>query len=129
LSDSSLLEGISVLLVDDDLDSREFLTFLLQQSGAKVISATSGLEALRAIEQNPPDILLSDIGMPDMDGYALIQAIRSLTSETRNIPAIALTAYAGDGDRQRALSMGFQAHLPKPIELELLLVKILELLR
>jgi PAS domain S-box-containing protein len=128
LFDSSLLAGIKILVVDDEIDSREFLMFLLQQNGATVNSAASGLEAVRAIERNPPDLLLSDIGMPDMDGYALIRAIRSLPSQARNIPAIALTAYAGDSDRQHAISVGFQAHLPKPIDIESLLVKIIELL-
>ncbi len=110
----SILSGIRALVVDDDSDTREFLTFLLELHGAIVTTANSAFEAIQAIEQSPPDILLSDIGMPEMDGYALMETIRA--SKNPALPAIALTAYAGDLDRTHALQAGFQQHVAKPID-------------
>lgn len=124
LCNSPSLAGIRVLVVDDS-DKREFVKFILQQSGATVATADSVLAALSIIEQDVPDLLLSDIGMPDMDGYALLQAIRSLPSEAQKVSAIALTAYATETDRQRAISVGFQDCLSKPIEPNLLIAKVL----
>ena len=114
LSADSTLEGIRALVVDDDPDTREFLTFLLELHGAIVTTVDSAFAAIQAIEQSLPDILLSDIGMPEMDGYALMETIRA--SKNRAIPAIALTAYAGDLDRTQALKAGFQHHVAKPID-------------
>lgn len=111
------LRGAQVLVVDDDTDTREFMVFLLEQAGANVISAASVREALTALTQAKPDILLSDIGMPEMDGYMLLQQVRALPPEQNGqIPAIALTAYAGDFNQQKALDAGFQRHLAKPVE-------------
>jgi CheY-like chemotaxis protein/two-component sensor histidine kinase len=113
------LQGIRVLVVDDDTDTREFLVFLLEQAGASVISASSAGEALRELTQFKPDILLSDIGMPDMDGYMLMRQVRALPSEQGGqIPAIALSAYAGELNQQQAIAAGFQRHLAKPVEPE-----------
>lgn len=111
------LEGIQVLLIDDDRDTREFQTFLLEQSGAEVITASSASEALQLLDQFTPDILLSDIGMPDMDGYLLMQQIRARpTNWGQQVPAIALTAYASELDQQKALQVGFQSHISKPVD-------------
>jgi CheY-like chemotaxis protein len=117
--DSNLgnLEGIKILLVDDDLDSRDFIGFVLEEEGAEVISVSSASEALQALPESKPDVLLSDIGMPEMDGYMLMREVRSWSSEQGGkTPAIALTAYAGEYNQQQALSAGFQMHLTKPAE-------------
>ncbi|HEY9700716.1 MAG TPA: ATP-binding protein [Trichocoleus sp.] len=117
LEEAPTLDGVKVLVVDDDIDALEFATFLLEQYGAEVTAATSALTALAAIQQSKPDVLLSDIGMPEIDGYTLMRQVRTLPPEQGGeIPAIALTAYAGEIDHQRAISAGFQKHLPKPIE-------------
>ncbi|MBL1177485.1 ATP-binding protein [Pantanalinema sp. GBBB05] len=123
------LQGIQVLVVDDEVDSREFITFVLEQFGAQVMTATTAAEALTCLMRSPPDILLSDIGMPDMDGYMLMQQVRRLPPEQGGqIPAIALTAYAGDFNQQRALQAGFQQHLSKPVEPEVLVETIAALM-
>jgi CheY-like chemotaxis protein/anti-sigma regulatory factor (Ser/Thr protein kinase) len=115
------LEGIQILLVDDEPDTREFQAFLLEQNGAHVTAVASGLEALQALEQSIPDVLVSDIGMADMDGYMLLQQIRSRPLHHGGmIPAIALTAYAAQMDQHRALQVGFQTHITKPVEPEVL---------
>jgi signal transduction histidine kinase/ActR/RegA family two-component response regulator len=111
------LDGLSVLLVDDDPDAREFLALALQQWGAEVAIATSADEALDAMDRLLPDVLVSDVAMPGKDGYALIRAVRSRSRRRGGlIPAVALTAYASAEDRIRILSEGFQMHVPKPIE-------------
>ncbi|KAM3108017.1 ATP-binding protein [Phormidesmis sp. 146-33] len=111
------LSGVEILVVDDDDDSREFVAFALEQSGAIVRAVASGAEALQIFTQSPPNLLISDIGMPEMDGYMLMRQIRSLpVQQGKNVPAIALTAYAGEADEQRAYAVGFQKHLPKPID-------------
>ncbi|MEH2058042.1 MAG: PAS domain S-box protein [Nostoc sp.] len=125
-----LLETIQVLLVDDDTDTREFQTFLLEQNGAKVIATASGLEALQALDQFIPDVIVSDIGMAEMDGYMLMQQIRSrLPDQGGTIPAIALTAYAAEIDQKRAMQAGFQMHLTKPLEPEQFVSAIVNLLK
>jgi signal transduction histidine kinase/ActR/RegA family two-component response regulator len=111
------LDGIHVLLVDDDADTLEMLTFVLQQRGARVTAAVSSDQALEALKQSEPDILLSDIGMAGEDGYALIRKVRAWASERkRQLPAVALTAYAKSEDRLRVIEAGFQMYLPKPVE-------------
>ncbi|MBL1175302.1 ATP-binding protein, partial [Pantanalinema sp. GBBB05] len=121
LSDRSLplsqnLQGIKVVIVDDEADARELITTVLSQAGATVIATATVQQALEAIEQMQPDVLISDIGMPEADGYDLIYQLRTLTAEQGGqIPAIALTAYAGENNRQQALAAGFQSHLTKPI--------------
>ncbi len=109
------LSDLHILLVDDDDDTREFQTVLLERYGARVTAVSSGQEALRVLDQVTPDIMISDIGMAEMDGYMLMQHIRSrLNQQNKHIPAIALTAYARDFDQQKALQAGFQAHITKP---------------
>jgi signal transduction histidine kinase/ActR/RegA family two-component response regulator len=112
------LDGLRVLVVDDEPDTRELLKTGLSQCGAEVSTASSASEALEAIEAAPPDLLISDIGMPDIDGYDLIRRIRELSADRGGkIPAIALTAYARTEDRLQALRSGYQMHVPKPVEL------------
>ncbi|NJK67250.1 MAG: response regulator [Microcoleus sp. SU_5_3] len=122
------MAGHLALIVDDDSDSRELVAFLLQESGAVVRAAASASEALQSLKQALPDILLSDIGMPGMDGYTLIATVRSL-KQCQTLPAIALTAYAGDGDKDRAIAAGFQNHIPKPIDPNKLIAAILQLVK
>ncbi|HEY9691451.1 MAG TPA: PAS domain S-box protein [Oculatellaceae cyanobacterium] len=120
------LEGIQILLVDDEPDTREFQAFLLELQGAHVTAVASGLEALQALEQSIPDVLVSDIGMAQMDGYMLLQQIRSRPLQHGGmIPAIALTAYAAEIDRTQALQVGFQTRITKPVEPEVLVREIL----
>ncbi len=111
------LNGLRIVLVDDDQDARDAIAEILQRCRAQVTSVGSAREALESIRSLRPDILISDIAMPHEDGYALIQAVRTLTPEEGGtIPAVALTAYASQSDRSRLLSAGFQMHLPKPID-------------
>jgi PAS domain S-box-containing protein len=111
------LDGLRVLVVEDEPDSRELIEMVLKKRGARVVSVSSAVEALAEMERRQFDVLVSDIGMPVMDGYALISRIRQLSEERGGrIPAAALTAYAGIEDREHALSAGYQIHLPKPVE-------------
>jgi CheY-like chemotaxis protein len=109
------LVGVSVLVVDDEVDARELVGTLLHAHGADVMTAGSAAQAIELVEKQVPTLIVSDIGMPAMDGYALIDRVR-LLSRASKIPAIALTAYAREEDRRRALQGGFQAYLPKPVE-------------
>ncbi|MFN6497855.1 MAG: PAS domain S-box protein [Nostoc sp. DedQUE01] len=116
-TEDSLLLGVQILLVDDQADVRDFFSFALEQYGATVTAVASAAEALEALADSQPDILLSDIGMPLMDGYMLLRQVRKLPPEKGGeIPAIALTAYAGEINYNQALAAGFQKHLPKPVE-------------
>ena len=111
------LHGLKVLVVDDEADTRELISEVLKECGSEVVLCCSAAEALEALEQHKPDVLISDLGMPDEDGYALIAKIRSLPPEQGGqIPAAALTAYARAEDRMRVLRSGFQFHLPKPVD-------------
>lgn len=112
---ASCLTGMQVLVVDDEPDARDFIAFMLEQNGAIVTSVPSASDALQAIAQTKPDVLISDIGMPETDGYDLIRQIRSKV-EGKPVLAIALTAYAGEVDRQQAIAAGFQEHVTKPVE-------------
>jgi len=113
------LDGLTILVVDDEPDTRELLKTGLENCGAQVILAASASEALEAIQNGMPDVLISDIGMPGQDGYDLIRELRSLAPESGGtVPAIALTAYARIEDRLHALRAGYQMHVPKPVELE-----------
>jgi CheY-like chemotaxis protein len=121
------LQGIQVLVVDDEPDSREFVAFTLEQANATVTTVPSGIEALQSISHHIPDVVISDIGMPDMDGYMLIQQIQQRFPD-RAIAVIALTAYAGETNQVQALAAGFQQHLAKPVEpVELIRAVILAL--
>jgi PAS domain S-box-containing protein len=124
------LNGLKILIVDDETDTREFITFLLEQAGAHVTAVTSASEGLAALTQFKPDLLLSDIGMPELDGYWLLRQVRSLPPhQGGTIPAIALTAYAGEIDYQQAMAAGFQRHVPKPVEPDLLVRAIADLVQ
>ncbi|MBD2677285.1 PAS domain S-box protein [Nostoc paludosum FACHB-159] len=122
------LTGIRVLAVDDDADVRELLTVVFTQYGAKVITVTCAAEVLAILESFQPDVLVSDIGMPRVDGYSLIQKIRTLPPQQGGqIKAIALTAYARVDDCQQALKSGFQQHVTKPLEPEKLVQAVFAL--
>jgi PAS domain S-box-containing protein len=111
------LAGLHVLVVDDDADATSLMREVLEAAGAAVISAGSGAEALRVLAATPADVLVTDIGMPGMDGFELVGELRrSQDPALRNLPAAALTAYARSEDRTRALKQGFQMHLAKPID-------------
>ena len=113
-----LLSGVCVLVVDDDEDTLQLMATALSSRQAKVVAVTSAGEAIRAIEINRPDVLISDIAMPGEDGYGLIERIRTMEQDyAAPIPAVAITAYAKEEDRERALSSGFQLYLAKPVEL------------
>nr|WP_235355366.1 response regulator [Aliterella atlantica] len=123
------LDNRQILLVDDEPDTREFQAFLLEQSGAKVTAVASGLEALQAMDKLMPDVIVSDIGMAQMDGYMLIQLLRARPPNRGGaIPAIALTAYAAEVDQQRAIGAGFGTFITKPVEAETLVKAIVSLL-
>ncbi|MBE9208382.1 PAS domain S-box protein [Nostoc sp. LEGE 06077] len=109
------LQGVQIVIVDDDVDTLNLLTFILEHYGATVQAVNSAQDALQAIAQTQPDLLLSDIGMPTMDGYMLIEQVRTTISASI-LPAIALTAFAGEANSQKIISAGFQRHLTKPIE-------------
>jgi PAS domain S-box-containing protein len=112
------LDGVRVLVVDDEPDARELLKAGLGRCGAEVTVAGSAAEALQAMRVVAPDLLISDIGMPEEDGYELIQHVRALPVESGGrVPAIALTAYARVEDRMQALRAGYQMHVPKPVEI------------
>jgi signal transduction histidine kinase len=115
-SDQSALSGLEVLVVDDDADSRELVELVLAQCGAKVRTAESAGEALALLERTPPDVIVSDIGLPKEDGYQFIRHVRALGEPLRSIPALALTAFVRSEDRHKALSAGFQMHVAKPVE-------------
>ncbi|MDZ8108616.1 MAG: response regulator [Nostoc sp. DedQUE12a] len=131
VSTFSPLMGIQILIVDDNDDSRDFFTFVLEEFGATAIAVASASEALEILAQLKPDILLSDIGMPEMNGYMLMEEIRAFEAQTgrEKIPAIALTAYAGEIDRQQALRAGFHQHLVKPVAPDELLMAISSLIK
>jgi CheY-like chemotaxis protein/two-component sensor histidine kinase len=125
----TLLAGVQILLVDDQADVREFFSFALEQCGATVTTAASAIEALEVLARSKPDVLLSDIGMPQIDGYMLLRQIRKwLPEQGGQIPAIALTAYAGEIDQNQAIAAGFQKHIPKPADAAQLAQAIAQLL-
>jgi len=130
------LSGVRVLVIDDEADSLEFIAYVLEQAGASVITATTADEAFAALTQSQLNVILSDIGMPDMDGYRLMQQIRARSPEQGGtvlafseamLPAIALTAYVAETDQQQAFSAGFQAHLSKPVDPERLVAAVSDL--
>jgi len=111
------LDGISILVVDDDADSRDLLAATLEHHGAVVLTAASVGEALNMLRTSPVQVLLTDIAMPGEDGYSLIRKVRKLGSPgTADLPAVALTSLAREEDRQEALQAGFELHLAKPID-------------
>ena len=111
------LSGLTILVVDDDADGRELARRVLGECEAKVLTAGSAAEALSLIESHKPDVLVSDIGMPEVDGFSLLRSIRGLgAARGGGLPAVALTAFARPEDRTQALRAGFAAHLTKPVE-------------
>lgn len=127
------LTNLQILVVDDDTDTRDFYTVVLKQAGAIVTAVSSAEEALQVLAQLKPNILLSDIGMPDMDGYMLIRQIRGMEAQDKKaqdktMPAIALTAYAGESDQKQAIAAGFQHYMSKPIEPQELVKAIVKLI-
>ncbi len=128
LPNLSNLSGINILVVDDEPDSREFVAFTLAQEQANVTTAASGAEALLVFAQTVPDLLVSDIGMPEMNGYTLMRTIRA-SEQGKSIPAIALTAYAGEINEQQALEAGFQRHIAKPVDPNTVVAIALSLVR
>lgn len=122
------LSGLKVLVVDDEPDARTLIERVLGECEASVMLTASAAEALRLLDAEQADVLVSDIGMPDVDGYELIRRIRASGDSARGaIPAIALTAFARPEDRQRALEAGFHEHLSKPVEPSELVAKVAEL--
>jgi PAS domain S-box-containing protein len=124
LDSAPSLEGVRVLVVDDEADTRVLLTKVLEQCRAEVKVAAASRDALALLNEWKPDIIVSDIGMPEEDGYALVRKLRELEdAEVSRIPAVALTAYARSQDRLRALASGYQMHVAKPVEpMELVIV-------
>jgi PAS domain S-box-containing protein len=114
--DTPLLDGVEVLIVEDDADTIDFLARYLSSCGARVTTATTAAKALEILPQSNAEIIVSDVGLPEIDGYELIHRIRTEEPSLAGIPAIALTAYASPDDRARAFRAGFQAHLAKPVE-------------
>ena len=111
------LQGVRILVVDDDADALTLVQEILETTGATVDTAQSGEQALDCIEKEKPDVLLADLGMPQMNGFELIDRVRrSSQRAVREMPAAALTAYARSEDRVKALRSGFQMHLTKPID-------------
>jgi CheY-like chemotaxis protein len=110
------LSGVKVLVVDDEPDARALIERLLTDCNAKVVTAASVRDAIEALTRESPHILISDIGMPGEDGFALIRRVRTTVDRTVAIPAIALTAYARTEDRIKAIQAGYQMHLAKPVE-------------
>jgi len=124
------LTGISVLVVDDDADAMQLVKHMLEQCGATVTTCASAAECLKCLPEGRPDVLITDIGMPDMDGYALIKQIRALSPEQGGqTPTIALTAFARSEDRRRAMMSGFDIHVSKPVEPDELVAVVARLAR
>jgi CheY-like chemotaxis protein len=122
------LSGVRALVVDDDGETRELLAAMLEQQGARVTAVGSAREALEIIRRDPLDVLLSDVHMPDESGYALIKSVRALAGTPGgSLPAVAVTAYGGEEERQRLLAAGFERYVPKPVDPETLAATVAEL--
>ncbi|MCC5620363.1 PAS domain S-box protein [Nostoc sp. CHAB 5715] len=127
--ESSLLSDTQVLVVDDEPDIRDLVTFILQDYGVEVTAVSSAQEALEALSESIPDVLISDIGMPKTDGYMLMREVRLRSpGQGGRVPAIALTAYAGEMNQQQALAAGFQMHISKPVDPDALVKAIVDLI-
>lgn len=126
--DLSMLKGLRVLVVDDEPDARQLMSHLITRTGAEVKTCGSAREALELLQEWRPDVLMSDIAMPDEDGYSLINKVRALPLERGgHTPAAAFTAYAREEDRERALAAGYQMHVAKPISSRQLLATLAHL--
>ncbi len=125
---SEILKGLRVLVVDDEQDARQLLKTVLEVQGAEVVAVGSTREALRELERLMPDVLVSDIGMPDEDGFALIRQVRAREAvQGGEIPAAAVSAYVGEENRRQALAAGFQRHVAKPVDPEDLIAVVRDL--
>jgi hypothetical protein len=111
------LRGARILVLEDELDAREMIAQVLEQHGATPVQAAKARQALAILEKENFDLIISDIGLADLDGYRFMRMVRAMKSPARNIPAVALTAYAGEEDRRLSIEAGFTAHVPKPIAL------------
>jgi signal transduction histidine kinase/DNA-binding response OmpR family regulator len=121
----NVLHGLRILVVDDEADSRELVATILKRSGGEVRCSPSAADAIQTFKEWQPDLLVSDLAMPNEDGFALLKKVRNLKSKrARQIPAVALSAYASDEDRALSLAKGFQMHLTKPIEPDNLVTSI-----
>ncbi len=128
--ESSKLLDTQVLVVDDEPDIRDLVTFILQDYGVEVTAVASAQEALQVLSEWIPDVLISDIGMPKTDGYMLMREVRSRSPQQGgSVPAIALTAYAGEMNQQQALAAGFQMHISKPVDPDVLVKAIADLIK
>ncbi len=122
---SLALNGLRVLVVDSDLDSRVLLTMVFEEYGVETIAATSAFEALEIVKQVKPDLLISEISLPNEDGYSLMRKVKAVEKARQvEIPGIALTTYDGEDDRAHALSVGFCKHLPKPFDIDELITTV-----
>ncbi len=110
------LDGLRLLMVDDEPDARRVLVKILEDAGAIVTVASNAADALAALLKSPPEVLISDIGMPDVDGLDLIRKVRASGYGARDLPAVAVTAFAHKKDQRQALLAGFQVHVPKPVD-------------
>jgi CheY-like chemotaxis protein len=120
------LSGLDVLIVEDSADTLALLNSLFTHEGAKVTSISSATEALKAVKAHKPHLIISDIGMPEIDGYTFLREVRAMPG-LEEVPAIAISGYASEDDRKRALSAGYFTLIPKPIDLELLFGLIQEM--
>jgi len=124
------VDGVTVLLIDDEPDMRETTAHLLRDAGARVLSASNAIDGLAMLQEHRPHVVLSDIGMPGNDGYDLMRWVRALPDlQVRHTPAAAITAYAGAEDRRQALLAGYQRYLVKPVRPGELVVAVAELAR
>jgi CheY-like chemotaxis protein len=129
-ADRFKFQGFKILVVDDEKSLLEIITMILSFYGAEVIATTSSMEALRLFIERKPDLLVSDIAMPEMDGHDLIRSIRNLTPEQGGqVPALALTAFGDARTKQKALTAGFHNFLVKPIDMPVLLKACAELIK
>ena len=110
------LQGVTVLVVDDEPDSRELLAEVLKRSGAVVLSAESTATAITTLMQTPVDLLVADLGMPEVDGFGLIEQLRRMANGHRHTPAMAVSAYTRPEDRHKARTAGFDGYCPKPLD-------------
>jgi CheY-like chemotaxis protein len=127
MNEKTPLDGWLVLVVDDEFDSREVATMMLERAGATVITAEHGKEALTVITKKRPNFILSDLSMPVMDGWQLMYALNQ-NSDTIDIPVIALTAHAMRGDRERAMAAGFRNYINKPLDAKKFMSQLLVIL-
>lgn len=123
------LNGLRVLVVDSDPDSRYLLTTLFESYGAEMLAVSSVEAALAALQQAKPNLVISEIGLPDADGYSFIRQVKALEmAQQIEIPAIALTIFARPSDRDHALAAGFRKHLPKPVDIDQLIATAVSLI-